>query len=108
LQIITVAAEFQAGHNGYYEIELCPQEEETDTCFQKLTILGGSGEVRDNARMCVDCNNCRDEASIITAQVQLPEGVTCSRCTMRWTYRTSYPGGGRDYCWDPEPAQTFR
>jgi hypothetical protein len=30
----------------------------------------------------------------VTARAQLPAGVRCSRCTLRWTYRTSYPAWG--------------
>ena len=101
-------ADFQAAHHGYFEIELCAQQTETDGCFQKLPIVSATEEVRNGDRVCVPYDN-NAPANGISAQVWLPAGVTCERCTVRWTYRTSYPGRpGWDSCDNPTPTQTFR
>jgi hypothetical protein len=57
--------------------------------------VGGSEPVRVDNRICIPCDNCQNEPkNVVIAKVQLPQGVTCKRCTLRWTYRTSYPTGG--------------
>jgi len=105
--IVDVVAEFQAAHYGSFQIELCAQETETNDCFNLLPIVGGSEEVRDGNRICVPYDN--GGTNIVTAQVRLPAGVRCNRCTIRWTYRTSYPGWSPyDQCYNPNPTQTFR
>lgn len=73
-----------AAHYGYFEIELCPQEIETDDCFQKLPIIAGSKPLREGT-LCVGI-----DSQLMSAEVQLPAGVECKRCTLRWTWRTSY------------------
>jgi hypothetical protein len=106
-QIVEMVSDFQAAHYGHFELEICPQETETDGCFQKLHIVSASEAVRDNNRVCVPYDN--NAPGPITARVQLPTGVTCNRCTIRWTYRTSYPGRPDwDNCDNPTPTQTFR
>lgn len=85
-QVIDVLVEFSAGHLGFYEVELCAQETETDTCFKSLPIVGGTHPIRDGTRICVPYDN--GGTRLVTARVQLPAGVRCARCTLRWTYRT--------------------
>ncbi|OXA44354.1 uncharacterized protein LOC110857714 [Folsomia candida] len=105
--IIEVTANFQAAHYGSFQVELCPQEEETDFCFQLLNIVDGSEQIRIDNRICVPHDNSQNVDVI--AHVLLPAGVRCNRCTLRWTYRTSYPGWeGYDICFNPHPAQVFR
>ncbi|OXA36956.1 uncharacterized protein LOC110862773 [Folsomia candida] len=104
--IIEVTAHFGAPHFGSFEIDICPYEEETDICFYKLPIVGGTETVRIDNRICVPH---WEEGTEVTAQVQLPAGVTCNRCTLRWTYRTSYPGPADwDDCLNRDPVQVFR
>jgi len=104
--IVAITANFQAPHNGYFDIELCPQDTETDSCFQRLTIVSGTESISNN-RICVPYDNVNKD---ITARVQLPAGVRCNRCTIRWNYRTAYQGHFSPYdpCFNPNPAQTFR
>jgi len=104
---IPVTLNFGAPHYGSFDIELCPQETETDNCFQLLPVVGATEEVRDGSRVCVPYDNTDVD---IVAYVQLPAGVTCSRCTLRWNYRTSYPGSANpwDICFNPNPCQVFR
>ncbi|KAJ6640199.1 hypothetical protein Bhyg_12948 [Pseudolycoriella hygida] len=103
---ITVTVDITAAHYGFFALELCPQQFETDGCFEKLSIFSGS-RIRRKGTICVGI-----DSQEITANVQLPAGVTCKRCTLRWTYRTSYGEVQGDPDWDPcfnrKPAQTFR
>jgi len=108
--IINVVSQFGAQHYGQFHIELCPQETETDNCFQTLQIVGGTNAIENN-KMCVT-DLTTPSVDIIT-RVQLPAGVRCNRCTLRWTYRTHYPGQPYDPDWydcklNTYPAQTFR
>jgi len=107
-QTIRVDLEFGAMHFGYMFMDLCAQENETDGCFtHRLRITGGSHRLRSDTIMCLplDGSTTRFEH----AMVQLPAGVRCNRCTLRWTYRTSYPGRqGWDACANPTPTQVFR
>lgn len=89
-QIIDVVVEITANHRGHFELELCSQTTETDNCFQPLILVGGSHEIRHGNRMCVGPSQVLGQ---IRARVQLPANVRCTRCTLRWTYRTSYPPG---------------
>jgi len=103
---ITIVTNLQAAHYGYIEFELCASETESNGCFTRLQALSGSEEVR-NGRLCVPYDN--NATQDLTARVQLPAGVRCNRCTIRWTYRTSYPGPADwNMCDNPRPAQTFR
>ena len=96
-----------ASHYGYIEFELCISETETENCFQKLQVLSSNEEVRGGTRVCSPHGN--EQERLITARVQLPPLVRCERCTVRWTYRTSYPGRPDwDICDNPYPAQVFR
>lgn len=74
------------------EFHLCQTSIESPGCFQKLAIVGGSEDIIPEERMCVPYPN--SETRILTARLQLPAGVRCNRCTLRWTYRTAYPGWG--------------
>lgn len=85
-----MVVEITANHRGHFEIELCPQTTETNNCFQRLNIVSGSHEIRSGNMMCV---GPAQVIGPIFARVQLPANVRCTRCTLRWTYRTSYPPG---------------
>jgi len=89
-------------HRGYFEIDLCMSEEESDSCFQRLQILGGSEPVVNEERICVPSTD-----GPVVARVQLPPGFACNKCTLRWNYRTSYIPEA-DACFNPNDAQTFR
>ena len=111
--IIEVEAEFFWAHYGFYQIDLCADAEETDSCFQPLTIVGGSQTVsEDGRRICVPFDG---RPKYVIARVQLPPGVRCERCTLRWTYRgatvygTVWPGHPEfNPCYNAQPSQTFR
>ena len=110
-QVVEIEAEFGANHYGHFYVELCPQAQETDGCFQRLPVVSADREVRDGNRVCVTGGE-GDLPATVKAHVWLPAGTRCERCTLRWTYRTSYPGHcsdpARDWCDNPCPTQTFR
>jgi len=98
-QTIDITSDKGAWHWGYIYFELCPQATESDGCFQMLNIVSGSTPVADKTKLCVAQAN-DDQPDKNTAKVQLPAGVKCDRCTLRWTYRTAYPGpAGWKNCW---------
>lgn len=70
-------------------------EVESDYCFSKLPIVGGTEGhlIRIDNRICTSSAGGDHEDKAVTARVQLPVGFTCNKCTLRWTYRTSYPPG---------------
>jgi len=83
---VDILVEIGVPHNGQFQLELCSEETETDNCFHKLNIIDGSEPIRTDQTMCVTKQHRHE----IRASVQLPEGVSCNRCTVRWTYRTHY------------------
>jgi len=108
-QIIETISDKGAWHYGYEYFELCPQVTETDNCFRMLTVVSANTRVVDGNKVCVALPN-DTQPDRNTVKVQLPQGVKCDRCTLRWTYRTAYPGAkGWTNCWvDPNNVQVFR
>jgi len=98
-----------AWHWGYEYFELCSSATETDGCFTMLKVVSASTPVVDGNKVCV-ANKDDSQPDVNTAKVQLPSGVKCDRCTLRWTYRTAYPGAaGWTNCWTaPGGVQVFR
>ncbi|XP_037049032.1 uncharacterized protein LOC119083426 [Bradysia coprophila] len=103
-QVINAIVEFTANHRGGFMFELCPQVSENNNCFQRLRINSADRGVRDNNWACSGGDHQNGQMRVA---IQLPAGVRCTRCTLRWTYRTSYPPAP-DACWNPNNAQTFR
>ncbi|OXA43325.1 uncharacterized protein LOC110859008 [Folsomia candida] len=108
--IIEVKAGLDNAHFGHFQMELCAQEQETDNCFSLLPVVSASQPLRGENLVCIPFDNPAPPNDIVTVRLQLPAGVRCSRCTLRWTYRTSYPNGAPDWddCYTSAPAQTFR
>jgi len=106
---IEIVSDKGAWHWGYEYFELCSAASETDGCFTMLKVASASTPVRDGNKVCVAQVN-DDQPDKNTAKVVLPAGVKCARCTLRWTYRTAYPGpAGWTNCWtDPRDVQVFR
>lgn len=77
-------------HRGHMEYDLCLlNDNESDTCFQRLQIVSGSMPIRNNNMICTG----EQRQTEIIARLQLPANFRCTRCTLRWTYRTAYPPG---------------
>jgi hypothetical protein len=87
-------------------MELCDSDEETEACFEQLKFTAGSEALDETqTQLCVPFDN--DGNHYVSGTVQLPEGLECTRCTLRWTYRTSYPPN--PLCGpNPNPTQVFR
>lgn len=90
---IDVVVRMTANHRGHFEFDLCTSETESNTCFQRLNIVSGSEPIRNGNRIC---SGALYQNTDIRARLQLPAGFRCNRCTLRWTYRTSYPPGKFD------------
>jgi hypothetical protein len=104
-QQIDVVVDMNANHRGQMWWELCTiNDGENDSCFQRLNIVRGDREVRGGNVMCSGFDH---QNGLVGARIQLPANFRCTRCTLRWTYRTSYPPAP-DACFNPNPAQTFR
>ncbi|OXA41598.1 Dopamine beta-hydroxylase [Folsomia candida] len=108
--IIEIKAGLDNAHFGHFQMELCAQEQETNNCFNLLPVVSASQPLRGEYQVCIPFDNPAPPNDIVTVRLQLPAGVRCSRCTLRWTYRTSYPNGAPDWnnCYTAAPAQTFR
>ncbi|KAG4075416.1 hypothetical protein HA402_015069 [Bradysia odoriphaga] len=130
-QVVEVTMEITTNSRGHFEFDLCPQVIETDTCFQRLNIVGGDRQVRNGNMMCSGSGGNHPNGPV-RARIHIPPGVRCTRCTLRWTYRTSHPPGkvaicystcefhvhqlnslfflpiAPDACFNPNLAQTFR
>ncbi len=84
-----------ANHRGHLEFELCPQVSESDGCFShRLAVAGADRGVRNGNTACTG-NDQQNGA--FNVRIQLPANVRCTRCTLRMTYRTSYPPGEITY-----------
>jgi len=103
-QQIDVVVRMTANHRGHFQFDLCTSETESNTCFQRLNIVSGSEPIRSGNMIC---SGALYQNTDIRARLQLPGGFRCNRCTLRWTYRTSYPPAP-DSCWQPQNTQAFR
>ncbi|KAG4074939.1 hypothetical protein HA402_009364, partial [Bradysia odoriphaga] len=88
-QVVEVTMEITTNSRGHFEFDLCPQVTETDTCFQRLNIVGGDRQVRNGNMMCSGSGGNHPNGPV-RARIHIPPGVRCTRCTLRWTYRTSH------------------
>ncbi len=69
------------------EIHLCAAQFETEGCFQKLVM--GNGDTFWPMAVA-------DGTVNVQTTVQLPQGVTCERCTLRAHYRGAQNWGTCD------------
>ncbi|KAJ8934908.1 hypothetical protein NQ314_013114 [Rhamnusium bicolor] len=84
--VIDVTSVLTANHLGTITYSLCslddPNLPESDSCFQDLKLADGS------AAYSVASNDYK-----VINQVQLPAGLTCERCVLRWHYKTGNSWG---------------
>lgn len=91
IQQIDMVIQFAANHRGGYWIELCNLNNgESDNCFTRLTVVRADREIRPGNMVCSGGDHQNGPTNL---RVQLPANFRCTRCTLRWTYRTSYPPG---------------
>ncbi|XP_043285751.1 uncharacterized protein [Venturia canescens] len=79
---IKVDVELTANHFGFYEFALCPLKDkkqlETEECFAKYKLKLANGEYRHK----VTAGKLGHEY----IPLQLPAGLTCNHCVLRWQY----------------------
>ncbi|XP_018560921.1 uncharacterized protein LOC108903286 [Anoplophora glabripennis] len=103
--VIDVQIKLTANHIGTFTYSLCVLEdpdgpESGEDCFMPLVLEDGSTYY-----------NVTKEEFDIANRVQLPSGITCERCVLRWHYRT---GNNWGVCDDGKsqlacgPQETFR
>jgi len=103
-QQVDTVVQMTGNHRGQFWFDLCTIDNgETDDCFVRLNVVSASMPLRGPDAVC----SGTDRQIAINVRIQLPANFRCTRCTLRWTYRTSYPPAP-DACFDPNPAQTFR
>ena len=75
--IIEVDVMLTANHKGHFVFDLCVLNgEETEECFTKLKTEDGSYEWKVPT----------DESTVFSPKLQLPAGLECEHCVLRWTY----------------------
>ncbi|XP_072044826.1 uncharacterized protein [Amphiura filiformis] len=87
-QMIEVEIELTQNHLGWVEFHLCPRDDKptetlTHECFTH-TLLNHKGETRVNIG---------DTKGSLKFQLQLPAGVKCKACVLRWKYNTGNDWG---------------
>ncbi|RZB41036.1 Chitin bind 3 domain containing protein, partial [Asbolus verrucosus] len=84
--VIDISVTLTANHMGTFTYSLCvlqdPSKPESEDCFTDLKLADGSSVYN------VDANDYD-----ISNKVQLPAGVTCERCVLRWHYKTGNSWG---------------
>ncbi|CAL8124312.1 unnamed protein product [Orchesella dallaii] len=82
-QTIPLTVELTGAHDGYFEFRLCARnsrsEPETEECYNKNLLVLSNGSTRLPATR---------RKGIYKTTARLPPGVTCSRCSIQWHYRT--------------------
>ncbi|XP_044264652.1 uncharacterized protein LOC123011330 [Tribolium madens] len=112
-----IAAEYKSGssidvevllttnHKGFFNFSLCvlqnPNKHESgEDCFQPLKLANGDNQY-----------NVVTGEKTINTQIQLPSGLKCDRCVLRWHYQA---GNNWGQCEDGSynqgcgPQETFR
>lgn len=80
---IRVGVRITANHKGYFLFDLCSLDKfgkESDKCFSanRLKLVNGADKY-----IVPNTNN-----GWFNTTLQLPAGVACKHCVLRWTYNT--------------------
>lgn len=76
---ISVGAQLTASHLGYFFFELCNLDaagSESESCFQPLSLGNGASKYPITSYA----------SAYYETTVELPAGVSCNHCVLRWTY----------------------
>ena len=80
--VITVEIEITANHKGSFQLKLCPlrgrEREAGQECLDSHLLTQEGGE--DRFPIYESPHSIR-----LVRRVQLPAGLTCSRCVLQWT-----------------------
>ncbi|XP_034936365.1 uncharacterized protein [Chelonus insularis] len=106
-QQFDVIVNLSVNHRGYFEFALCPlkgkNDIETEECFAKYPLKLASGKEAYNLTS--------GRSGYYKIKLQLPKGLTCEQCSLRWNYKT---GNAWGTCGDGKGAtgcgnqETFR
>ena len=118
----TITASFQAGdvvavsvavvahHMGWFEVSLCANPPasgpELESCFVRLRRPGGQADALGSANSDSYYWHLPTPGAstswVYTANYQLPAGVTCARCVLRWHWVTNNnpPPGNPEEFWN--------
>lgn len=81
-QLVEVTVLITANHKGWFQFSLCeltdPSKPEQEECFKVLKLEDGSD------KYYLPSTN----TGYYSTTVKLPDGVTCDRCVLRWTWNT--------------------
>lgn len=87
---IEVTINLTTNHWGTFELSICPlinpTDLETDECFANYPVLLSS----DHSRVYHISNG---DDGPVTYKVNLPRGLTCKHCVMRWHWRVANTWG---------------
>ncbi|XP_068152539.1 uncharacterized protein [Drosophila tropicalis] len=75
-----IVVEVTANHLGNFQFHLCDLDEfgsESDDCFNKYPLKFSDGSLKQDINTTM---------GTIKSTVDLPSGVQCEHCVMRWTY----------------------
>jgi len=87
-QVINVQIVVTANHMGFFEFTLCNvdnMERVTEECLQKTVLKMTNGKKHWQLAAGV--------TGYIPIDLQLPEGVSCNRCVLRWKWKTGNSWG---------------
>ncbi|KAJ3649527.1 hypothetical protein Zmor_021267 [Zophobas morio] len=92
--IIDINVVLTTNHMGYFEFSLCVLDnpngaESGESCFKPLTLGDGSATY-------VLPNKSEQGYTEVPLKVKLPDGVTCERCTFRWSWTVGNSWGTCD------------
>lgn len=95
--VITAKVQLTANHRGFFEFRLCPATsdhvEVTQDCLDEnvLQVIGSPDPVKFIVPDIL--------ARIYDVKLRLPEGLTCKRCVLQWTYTAGNNWGKCDGSW---------
>jgi Lytic polysaccharide mono-oxygenase, cellulose-degrading len=77
--VMQVSVKITANHRGYFQFDLCnvDVERESDECFGRNKLLTFDGK---------DKYEISTASGMYYVNLQLPAGLRCSHCVLRWTY----------------------
>lgn len=84
-QEIPLSIEFTTAHQGYFQIHLCDEISESESCFNRNVLKFSNGEKNYLIPW--------EEPMWINTTAFLPAHIKCDRCTLRLHYRAGNTWG---------------
>ena len=76
-QLIEVRVDVTANHRGHFQFGLCPENRDSEACFQRNPVRFEDGSEKFFIRQGTGTHRVR---------LRLPAGVTCDTCILQWRY----------------------